>query len=118
MGGGRSSAGGRGVGGPAPEADDGMANTVDEVMLVTDDEMLQSMPDLLEDAGLVVEPAGAAGVAAIRKRAQEFQNKRVAAILTGGNLTAQQIAEWLTGAPARRGGRARRADPTWRQPGE
>ncbi len=96
---------------PVPEAVDAMANTVDEVMLVTDDEMLQSMPDLLEDAGLVVEPAGAAGVAAIRKRAQEFQNKRVAAILTGGNLTAQQIAEWLTGAPGRRGGRARRGDP-------
>ncbi len=96
---------------PVPEAVGAMANTVDEVMLVTDDEMLQSMRDLLDDAGLIVEPAGAAGVAAIQKRAQELANKRVAAILTGGNLTAQQIADWLTGAPGRRGGRARPGDP-------
>ena len=96
---------------PVPEAVGAMANTVDEVMLVTDDEMLKSMRDLLDDAGLIVEPAGAAGVAAIQKRAQELANKRVAAILTGGNLTAQQIADWLTGAPGRRGGRARPGDP-------
>jgi len=97
---------------PVPEAVAAMASTVDEVMLVTDDEMLQSMRALLDDAGLIVEPAGAAGVAAIQKRAQELANKRVATILTGGNLTAQQIAEWLTGAPGRRGGRARRGDPS------
>jgi len=96
---------------PISEAVDAMAKTVDEVMLVTDDEMLQSMRDLLSDAGLIVEPAGAAGVAAIQKRAQEFAGMRVAAILTGGNLTEQQIAGWLTGVPGRPGSRGPQAAP-------
>jgi threonine dehydratase len=72
-----------------------MANTVDEVMLVTDDEMLQAMRRVLLDAGLVVEPSGAAGVAAIAQRATDFAGERVATVLTGGNLTDQQLRDWL-----------------------
>jgi threonine dehydratase len=80
---------------PVPEAVSLMASTVDEVMLVTDDEMLVAMRLLFSDAGLVVEPAGAAGVAAIAQRALEFEGRRVAAPLTGGNLTEQQIEAWI-----------------------
>ena len=80
---------------PVPEAVGLMSGNVDEVMLVTDDEMLTTMRRLLDDAGLVVEPSGAAGVAAIAKRAEEFAGRRVATILTGGNLTDQQIRDWL-----------------------
>jgi threonine dehydratase len=100
---------------PVPEAVHAMASTVDEVTLVTDDEMVESMRHLLADAGLIVEPAGAAGVAAIGRRQHEFAGRRVAAILTGGNLTSEQIREWLfekpTGARGQRGSRARRAGP-------
>jgi threonine dehydratase len=80
---------------PVQEAVDQMANTVDEVMLVTDDEMLQAMRRVLLDAGLVVEPSGAAGVAAIAQRATDFAGERVATVLTGGNLTDQQLRDWL-----------------------
>jgi len=80
---------------PVPEAVGLMPKTVDEVMVVTDDEMLAAMRRLFIDAGLVVEPSGAAGVAAIARRAKEFAGKRVATPLTGGNLTAQQIRDWL-----------------------
>ncbi len=80
---------------PVPEAVGLMASTVDEVMLVSDDEMLAAMRMLLHDAGLLVEPAGAAGVAAIAQRAKELEGRRVATPLTGGNLTDQQIKDWL-----------------------
>ena len=80
---------------PVPEAVGLMASTVDEVMLVSDDEMLAAMRMLVHDAGLLVEPAGAAGVAAIAQRANELQGRRVAAPLTGGNLTDQQLKDWL-----------------------
>ncbi|HEV2139698.1 MAG TPA: pyridoxal-phosphate dependent enzyme [Candidatus Dormibacteraeota bacterium] len=80
---------------PVPEAVEIMARTVDEVMLVSDNEMRQAMRWLLLDAGLVIEPAGAAGVAAIAQRGSEFAGKRVATVLTGGNLTPQQIRDWL-----------------------
>ncbi len=57
-------------------------------------EMRDAMRYLLADSGLVVEPAGAAGVAAIAKRSQ-FKGGRVAAIITGGNLTEAQVRDWL-----------------------
>ena len=80
---------------PIPEAVGIMPGTVDDVMLVSDDEMLAAMRALFADAGLVVEPAGAAGVAAIAQRAKELTGKRVATVLTGGNLTHDQVRDWL-----------------------
>ncbi len=80
---------------PIPEAVAIMPDTVDEVMLVSDDEMRAAMRALFADAGLVIEPAGAAGVAAIAQRARKLEGKRVAAVLTGGNLTQDQVRDWL-----------------------
>src|SRR4029077_18286446 len=81
---------------PVPEGLTVMRSTVDEVMLVDDDEIVAAMRALFLDAGLVVEPAGAAGFAAIAKRAGEFAGRRVATPITGGNLTLEQIERWLT----------------------
>ena len=80
---------------PVPEAVGFTLGTVDEVMLVSDEEMLAATRRLHTDAGLVVEPAGAAGVAAIAQRAGRLGGQRVATILTGGNLNEQQIRDWL-----------------------
>jgi threonine dehydratase len=80
---------------PVPEAVDIMLRTVDEVMLVDDDEMRAAMRWLFDDCGLIVEPAGVVGVVAIARRAKEFADARVATILTGGNLTDRQIRDWL-----------------------
>ena len=80
---------------PVPEAVSLMNDTVDEVMLVSDDQMRAAMRMLFYDAGLLVEPAGAAGLAAIKQRAGELRDMRVATILTGGNLTEQQIRDWI-----------------------
>ena len=80
---------------PVPESVAIMAETVDEVMLVTDDAMRQAMRALFIDAGLVVEPAGAAGVAAIAQRSADLAVLSVATVLTGGNLTEQQLREWI-----------------------
>jgi threonine dehydratase len=80
---------------PVPEAVATMLAVVDEVMLVTDDEMVAAMRVLHTDTGLAIEPAGAAGVAAIARTAERFSGERVATILTGGNLTDEQMREWL-----------------------
>jgi threonine dehydratase len=80
---------------PVPEALTAMRSTVDEVMLVTDAEILEAMRMLFNDAGLVVEPAGAAGIAAIAKRRDEFAGRRVATPICGGNLTPEQVRQWL-----------------------
>jgi threonine dehydratase len=81
---------------PIPEALATMRSAVDDVMLVTDQELLAAMRLLLVDAGLVVEPAGAAGLAAVMKRRTELTGKRVAVPLSGGNVTEEQIRRWLS----------------------
>ena len=80
---------------PVPEALALMNEAVDEVMLVTDDEIIESMRWLHGDAGLIVEPAGAAGVAGAAKLRDELAGKCVAIPLTGGNVTDDQMRDWL-----------------------
>jgi len=80
---------------PVPEALDIMRSTVDEMMLVTDEEIVEAMRWVHRDAGVVVEPAGAAGIAAVAKQRDELAGKRVAVPLTGGNVTDEQLRTWL-----------------------
>lgn len=81
---------------PVASAVEDMRNAVDEVMHVSDAEMIDGMRMLLDDAGLVVEPAGAAGLAAAKKLSDQLAGKRVAIIVTGGNITPERFRE-LTG---------------------
>jgi threonine dehydratase len=80
---------------PIPEAVAAMRGAVDDVMLVTDDDLIAAMRLLQLDAGLMVEPAGAAGLAAVVKLRADWAGRRVAVPLTGGNLTEDQIRRWL-----------------------
>ena len=80
---------------PVPQALVAMRETVDEVMLVSDQEMLSAIKMLFHNAGLVAEPAGAAGLAAAAKRRAEFAGGRVAVPICGGNLTEEQEKRWL-----------------------
>jgi threonine dehydratase len=57
--------------------------------------MRDAMRWLFTDAGIVSEPSAAAGVAAIARLREQFATKRVATVLTGGNLTEEQMREWL-----------------------
>ncbi len=86
---------GIGVRVPVPEALVAMRTAVDEVMLVSDEEILDAMRMLFLETGLVVEPAGAAGLAAVAQRRNELDGQRVATPLCGGNLTEDQIRRWL-----------------------
>jgi threonine dehydratase len=81
---------------PIAEAVEGMRAAVDTVMHVSDEEIIAAMRLLLAHAGLVVEPAGAAGLAAAAQLRAELAGRRVALILTGGNVTDDQRRQWLT----------------------
>jgi len=60
---------------------------VDEVVLVTDDEILAAARFVMERMKVVVEPAGAAAVAALLTgRAGDVTGARVGTILSGGNV--------------------------------
>jgi threonine dehydratase len=62
---------------------------------VNDETILKSMKLLHQHLGLVVEPSGAVGVAAILENPEKFKNANVATIICGGNLTDQQMKIWL-----------------------
>ena len=86
---------GIGVRVPIPEAVSDMRGIIDEIKTVTDDQLIQAMRLLLSSVGLLVEPAGAAGLAAILSSPSDFAGACSAVVLCGSNLTEQQIREWL-----------------------
>jgi threonine dehydratase len=86
---------GIGVRVPIPEAVADMTGLVDDVRLVEDADIVAAMRLVFRKAGLVTEPSGAAGVAAILARPADFKGRRVATIICGGNLTEEQARDWL-----------------------
>jgi threonine dehydratase len=71
-----------------------IANWVDEVLVVDEDEVAEAMVFLLERAKLVVEGAGAVGVAALLGgRAKAAARGTTALLLSGGNVGAGLLAE-------------------------
>lgn len=65
---------------------------VSEVITVSDDEIRQAMITLWQHFHLLVEPSSATVLAAIQQQAGHFRGKRVAAIISGGNITP---ADWI-----------------------
>jgi threonine dehydratase len=47
-------------------------------------------------AGVVAEPSGAAGLAAVVQEPSRFAGQTVGTIICGGNLTPAQMRDWLT----------------------
>jgi threonine dehydratase len=80
---------------PVPEALEQMRDTVDEMVTAPEELLLHAMRLCLQHLGLVVEPAGAAGVAACLLLRDRLAGGRVATPLCGGNLTPEQIDGWL-----------------------
>ncbi len=87
---------GIGVRVPVPEALEDMRGTVDEVLLVDDDAILRAMRLLLHHTGLLVEPSGAVGIAAVITYRERFAGQLLATPLCGGNVTREQFREWFT----------------------
>jgi threonine dehydratase len=84
---------------PVVEALSDLAGVVDDVLLVDDETMVEAMRLLFWRMGLVVEPAGAAGLAALLAHRERFAGALVATPLCGGNLTGQQTRRWLLEDP-------------------
>jgi threonine dehydratase len=69
---------------------------VDDVVLVSEDEIVDAMRDLMTWSKLVVEPAAAAGIAALLSgRITLDRGSRVVAIITGGNIDLTRLKTLL-----------------------
>lgn len=71
---------------------------VDELMLVSDDELHAAMLLLLETSRQVVEGAGAAATAAAFQRRHELAGQTVGLVVSGGNVTFDQLRDLLGAA--------------------
>ncbi len=83
---------------PVREAVAHMRGIVDDVVAVRAADFIAAMRLIHEHTGLVVEPSGAAGVAALIAAPGRYAGQRVATVLTGGNVVPEQFRRWLYGA--------------------
>jgi threonine dehydratase len=72
-----------------------LPRVVDEMMLVPDDAIVAAIRLLIETSRQVAEGAGAAAVAAATARRDELAGKTVGLMLSGGNITAEQLRKVL-----------------------
>jgi threonine dehydratase len=76
---------------------------VDDIVLVTEDEIERAVATLIEIEKTVVEGAGAVGLAAVMNAPDDFRGRVVGLVLTGGNIDTRLIASVLTRELAREG---------------
>jgi threonine dehydratase len=80
---------------PFAEALADITGLVDDMLLVDDEQFVTAMRLAYEELGVVLEPSGAAGLAALLTYHDRFSGKLTGTILTGGNITVQQMEQWL-----------------------
>ena len=81
---------------PIPECVQDMEGIVDDGILVSDASLIEAMRMAHQHLGVVLEPSGAAGLAALLENRERFADQSVALVLCGGNLTPEQMKLWLS----------------------
>jgi threonine dehydratase len=81
---------------PVQRAVEMIKDLVQDIVVVDDDELIEAMRISASVLGLVLEPSGAAGLAAIRRH--ELPGERIATILTGSNIHPQIFAKLVDSA--------------------
>jgi threonine dehydratase len=73
---------------------------LNDFVLVSDDDVRSAVAVMIEHTRTLVEPAGAAPLAAALKLKERLAGKRVALVCSGANITPEQLREALAAAPA------------------
>jgi threonine dehydratase len=73
---------------------------LDDFVLVSEEEIRRATVLMLERTRNLIEPAGAAPLAAALRLGERLWDKRVALIASGGNVSPDQLRELLAGAPS------------------
>ncbi len=72
-----------------------MQSTVNSVVAVDDAAILKAMRLIHLHLGLAIEPAGAAGLAALLANKDRWRGKRIGTVLCGSNMTPEQLKKWF-----------------------
>jgi threonine dehydratase len=88
---------------PGKITTDIIRDLVEEIILVTEDQLERAVATLISIEKTVAEGAGAAGLAAVMANPERFAGRNVGLILTGGNIDTRLVASVLTRELAREG---------------
>jgi threonine dehydratase len=85
---------------------------VDEMVIVSNDEICAAIKDIFEDRRMILEPAGALAYAGLKRYAEQkrLKNKNLVAIASGANVNFDRLRTWPS-APRSASG-ARRSSPS------
>jgi len=83
---------------PDPDALALIRRGVSRIVTVTDDEVAAAIRAHWQDTHNLAEGAGAAALAALMQERQRMEGRRVAVILTGGNIDLAAFPEWVLAA--------------------
>jgi threonine dehydratase len=72
-----------------------LRDRIDDVILVSDEEIIRAIKLLAELEGIIAEPAGAASLAAAYKIRDRIHGLKVIAMITGGNIDLEKLSSWL-----------------------
>jgi threonine dehydratase len=87
---------------PLPAVLDDLLLVADDAVLVQETSIIAGLRMLLDQAGLVVEPSAALGIAAILEDRDRFAGRHVATIVCGSNVDVDAYRRWVGAAPAHR----------------
>jgi threonine dehydratase len=72
-------------------------DNVQEIITVTDDEIIAAMRLIWERLKIIVETSAAVPFAAVLKGKEKFSGKKIGIILSGGNVDLANVAKWFKG---------------------
>jgi threonine dehydratase len=75
---------------------------VDDILLVSEEEIKNAVVLLLERAKLLVEPSGAVPVAALLYGKVPLKNKKAVALMSGGNVDLSLLGKWIEEVKAKK----------------
>lgn len=84
---------------PIPAVLNDLLLVADDAVLVSEASIIAGMRVLFEDAGLVVEPAAALGIAAILEDRDRFAGRHVVTIVCGSNVDMDAYRRWAVSGP-------------------
>ena len=79
---------------PVPFALETLRGAIDDIVLVDEEALLRAMRLAFSAVGMLIEPAGAAGLAALLEHGKAWPRGLCATVLCGSNVTAEQARTW------------------------
>ncbi|MGW3286699.1 threonine ammonia-lyase [Streptomyces sp. NPDC001002] len=82
---------------PIPAVLDDLLLVADDAVLVQESSIITAMRLLFDQAGLVVEPSAALGIAALLENHDRFAGRHVVTVVCGSNVDGEAYRGWVTG---------------------